>query len=589
MKRMSLKRRLGTSLIAVAVALALSGAAHARDPVQVRLIGINDFHGNLESANLTLSLADPGAPPGAAQLRVQAGGAAALAGTVRTLRAGAPHSLMLAAGDLIGAAPLVSALFKHESTIEILNDIGLEVSSLGNHEFDAGRNELQRLIRGGCAATAPESPAASCVQSRYSGARFKYIAANVIDGQGRPIVAPYVIKRFDGIPVGFIGGVTKTTPQLVIASGVKGLRFLDEADAVNRAARQLRARGVKAMVAVFHEGFELGTAEQRGDWNDLTCPDAHGPLLDIARRLAPEIQVIFSGHTHQGYRCAIDGRLLIQGTSYGRGVSVVDVQLDPTSRAMLPQMRSINLPVLNERTDPAQRERLAASLPEAYAAVLREAKPDAAIAAKVARYAALAQPKAERPVGRIAGAFTRGGMVDSSAGRLIADAQLEATRGQGAQMAFMNPFGIRSSIDCATPPCTVTFGETFTMQPFGNSLVVMTLSGAQLKALLESQQRSDADERSMLQPSEGFTYTWQSDAPPDERVRDMRLLGEPVRAGAAYRVTVNSFLAEGGDGFAVLKDGTDRKGGGQDLDALLAYLGARERAPVPSPRITRLP
>jgi 5'-nucleotidase len=589
MKRMSLTLRLGISLIAGAVALALSGAAHARDPVQVRLIGINDFHGNLESANLTLSLADPGAPPGAAQLRVPAGGAAALAGTVQTLRAGAPHSLMLAAGDLIGAAPLVSALFKHESTIEILNDIGLEVSSLGNHEFDAGRKELQRVIRGGCAATAPGSPAASCAQSRYSGARFKYIAANVIDGQGRPIVAPYVIKHFDGIPVGFIGAVTKTTPQLVIASGVKGLRFLDEADAVNRAARQLRAKGVKAMVAVFHEGFELGTAEQRGDWNDLTCPDAHGPLLDIARRLDPEIKVVFSGHTHQGYRCAIDGRLLIQGTSYGRGVSVVDVQLDPDSRAMLPQMRSINLPVLNERTDPAQRERLAASFPEGYAAVLREAKPDAAIAAKVARYAALAQPKAERPVGRIAGAFTRGGMVDSSAGRLIADAQLDATRGQGAQMAFMNPFGIRSSIDCATPPCTVTFGQTFTMQPFGNSLVVMTLTGAQLKALLESQQRSDADERSMLQPSEGFTYTWQSDAPPDERVRDMRLLGEPVRAEAAYRVTVNSFLADGGDGFAILRDGTDRKGGGQDLDALLAYLGARERAPVPSPRITRLP
>ncbi len=587
MMQSSLPWRLGSSLLAVG--LALSGIAHSRDPVQVRLIGINDLHGNLEASNLTLFLADPGAPPDAPQLRVQVGGAAALAGMVKKLRAGAPNSFMLAGGDLIGAAPLVSTLFKHESTIEILNDIGLEVSSLGNHEFDAGEKELQRIIRGGCAPTVPESAVVSCVQSRYQGVRFKYIAANVIDGKGRPIVAPYVVKRFDGIPVGFIGGVTKTTPQMVMPSGVKGLRFLDEADTVNRAARQLRANGVKTIVAVFHEGIELGTPQKRGDWNDVTCPQAYGPLLDIARRLAPEIKVIFSGHTHQGYRCEIEGRLLIQGTSFGRGISVVDVELDPATGTMLPQMRSINLPVLNESTDPVHRERLAASLPEAYAAVLRDAEPDAAIAEKVARYSTLAQPKAERPVGRIAGGFSRGGMVDSAAGRLIADAQLAATRENGAQVAFMNPGGIRSNIECAMPPCIVTFGQVFTMQPFGNSLVVMTLTGERLKALLESQQRSQPDERTVLQPSEGFTYAWQSDAPPGERVRDMRLFGEPVRADASYRVTVNSFLAEGGDGFALLKDGTDRQGGGQDLDALIAYLAAGERAPVPSPRITRLP
>ena len=589
----SLQPALGSWLLAIG--LALSGSAHARDPVQLRLIGINDLHGNIETANLTLLLADPGAPPDAPPLRVQVGGAAALAGVVRELRAGAPESFMLAAGDLIGAAPLVSALFKHESTIEILNDIGLELSSLGNHEFDAGQRELRRLIRGGCAPTVPENPAASCVQSPYRGARFKYIAANVIDARGRPIVAPYFIKRFKGIPVGFIGGVTKATPQLVKPSGVEGLRFLDEAEAVNRAARQLRAKGVKAIVAVFHEGIELGTAQKRGDWNDVTCPQADGPLLDIAHRLTPEIKVIFSGHTHQGYRCEFEGRLLIQGTYYGRGVSVVDIELDPVTRKILPQLRSINLPVLNERTDPAQREKLAAATPEPFARVLREARPDASIADKVARYAALAQPKAARPAGIIGGTFTRGvrddailDRVDSAAGRLIADAQLAATRGIGAQIAFMNPAGIRTNLVCeGTPPCPVTFGQVFLMQPFGNSLVIMTLTGAQLKAVLESQQPSD--ERMVLQPSEGFTYTWQSDAPPGERIRDMRLLGEPVRADASYRVTVNSFLSEGGDGFVLLKDGIDRKGGGQDLDALIAYLRTGARVPVPTPRITRLP
>ena len=587
MRQASMTWRLGAWLLAAG--LALSGVAHSREPVQVRLIGINDLHGNLEAANLSLFLADPGAPPDAPQLRVPVGGADALAGMVRKLRAGAPHSFMLAGGDLIGAAPMVSTLFRHESTIEILNDMGLELSALGNHEFDAGEKELRRIIRGGCAPTVPESAAASCMQSRYPGARFKYIAANVVDAGGRPIVAPYVIKRFGGIAVGFIGGVTKTTPQMVVPSGIKGLRFEDEADAANRAARQLRAKGVKAMVAVFHEGFELGTSEKRGDWNDVTCPQAHGPLLAIARRLAPEIKVVFSGHTHQGYRCEIEGRLLIQGTSYGRGVSVVDIQLDPATGTLLPQMRSINLPVLNERTDPAQREKLAAATPEPFAAVLREARPDSAIAEKVARYAALVAPKAERPVGHIAGAFTRSGRADSSAGRLIADAQLAATREDGAQVAFMNPGGIRSNIECAAPPCTVTFGQAFTMQPFGNSLVVMTLTGEQLKTLLESQLRATTGEPKFLQPSAGFGYTWQSDAAPGERVRDMRLNDEPLDLAKAYRVTVNSFLAEGGDGFPVLKDGTDRKGGGQDVDAFIAYLGARERAPVPSPRITRLP
>jgi 5'-nucleotidase len=584
---MTYQRRLWATLLAAG--LALSGTAHARDPVQVRLIGINDFHGNLETAGLTLTLADPSAAADAPQLRVPVGGASALAGIVQKLRAGAPHSYMLAGGDLIGASPLVSSIFRHESTIDILGDIGLDASTVGNHEFDAGQKELQRVIRGGCAAATPDSPAVSCAQSPYRGARFKYLASNVVDAQGRHIIAPYVIERFDGIPVGFIGAVTRTTPQLVMPSGVKGLRFQDEAEAVNRAARQLHAQGVKAMVAVFHEGFELGTPDKRGDWNDLSCPDAHGALLDVVRRLTSEIKVVFSGHTHQGYRCEIDGRLVIQGTSYGRGISVVDVELDRATGAMLPPVRSINLPVLNERTDATLRRKLAAATREPFAAVLRDAKPDAAIAAKVAKYVALAEPKAARPVGRIAGGFTRGGLVDSAAGRLVADSQLFATREQGARIAFMNASGIRSNIECAAPPCVVTFGQAFTMQPFGNSLVVMTLSGAQLKALLESQQRTRPEERLVLQPSEGFTYTWQTDAPPGERARDIRLDGAELRADASYRVTVNSFLAEGGDGFDVLKDGTDRKGGGQDLDALLAYLGARERAPVPSPRITRLP
>ncbi len=585
------------SRLAATLLLAACGMASAAEPVALRLIGINDFHGNLEAANLSLTLADPQASalaPGPA-LRVPAGGAPALAGLVRTLRAGAPHSLLLSAGDLVGAAPLVSTLFKHESTIEVMNAIGLEINAVGNHEFDAGLPELLRVTQGGCAPTVPDAVVSSCSLTPYRGARFPMLAANVLDARGRPVLAPYVIKRYGGIRVGVIGAVTKDTPSIVVPSGVAGLTFGDEADAVNRAARQLKARGVNAIVAVFHEGGELGPPQQRGDWNDTACPGAHGPIFDIARRLSPDIGVIFSGHSHQGYRCVVDGRVIIQGTSYGRGVSVVDVMLDPATRNFMPaHTRSINLPVLNERADAALRERFAAGLPEPYALALRAARPDPAIAQLVAKYSAVVAPKAERPVGKIAAAFVRGGLTDSPAGRLIADAQLAATRAPevgAAQVAFMNPGGIRSNLDCqGTPPCTVGFGQVFTMQPFGNSLVVMSLSGAQIKALLESQQKANASEPTFLQPSEGFGYTWQADAPAGNRVRDMRLNGEPIAPEKTYRVTVNSFLSEGGDGFVVLTEGKSRSGGGQDIDALLAYLRApAERAPSTQARVTRAP
>jgi 5'-nucleotidase len=570
----------------------LGAVAHAAQPVALRLIGINDFHGNLEPANLSLMLADPQAPQGR-PLRVPAGGAAALAGLVRTLRAGAPHSLFLSAGDLIGAAPLVSTLFHHESTIAVMNAMGLDLGAVGNHEFDAGVAELQRIARGGCAANLPDDAVSSCAPERYTGAKFPMLAANVLDAQGRPVLAPYVVRRFAGIRVGIIGAVTRTTPSIVVASGVAGLRFVDEADAVNRAARALQAQGVKAIIAVFHEGGELGNPQQRGDWNDTACPDRSGPIFAIAQRLVPEISVIFTAHTHQGYRCLIDGRTIIQGTSYGRGVSVVDVELDPATQEILPaKTRSINLPVVNDGTDAATRERVAAALPVPYAEVLRATRPDQAIAAQVARYAAIVAPKSERVVGRIGGRFARGGSVDRAAGRLIADAQLAATRAPaqgGAQIAFTNPGGIRSDLECErTPPCAVSFGQVFTMQPFGNSLVVMSLTGVQLKTLLESQQRPNG--MTILQPSEGFAYTWQSDAPAGGRVRAMTLDGAAIAPERAYRVTVNSFLAEDGDGFVTLTRGTARTGGGQDLDALLAYLkGPAQRSPVAAPRITRLP
>ena len=572
-------------------ALALScGIAHAAEPLKLRLIGINDFHGNLESTGLALTLPDP---QGGAPMRVAAGGAAALAGMLKALRAGAPHSLMISGGDLIGAAPLVSTLFRHESTIEVMNAIGLDAGTVGNHEFDAGFTELQRIAHGGCAVMRPGDPATSCSRGPYTGAKFPMLASNVLDARGKPVLPAYTVKRIGGIRVGIIGAVTMTTPSIVSPSGVVGLSFIDEAEGVNRAARVLRAKGVRTIIATFHEGGELGTPQKRGDWNDTACADRSGPIFDIASRLVPEITVVFSAHTHQGYRCIVDGRTIIQGTSYGRGISVVDVAIDPKTKKVIPaSTRSINLPVLNEYTDAALRERFAAALPAPYGEIMRTERPDPLIAELVAKYAAVVAPKAARPIGQLGGSFPRGGLVDSPAGRLVADSQLAATQAPangGAQIALMNPGGIRSDLDCkGTPPCTVTFGQAFTMQPFGNSLTVMTLSGAQLKALLEQQQKPGSLEPTVLQPSAGFTYTWQSDAPAGARVREMLLNGEPIAPEKPYRITVNSFLAEGGDGFRVLARGTARTGGGQDIEALLDYLKS-ERAPIAAARIRRLP
>ena len=577
------------SLLATAL-LAATVPALADPQVPLRIIGINDFHGNLESDSLSLSLADPeGAGPDAKPLRVPVGGAAALAGMVKALRAGADNSLVLSAGDLIGASPLPSTLFRHESTIAVMNRIGVDVNVTGNHEYDAGAAELKRVARGGCGKPQPRSPAESCADGPYKGAAFPFIVSNVVDAKGHAFMAPYVIRKVEGVKVGIIGAVTRTTPSIVVPSGIAGLKFQDEAVGINRAARQLRKQGVRTLIAVLHEGGEIGPPAKRGDWNDPKCEEKHGPIWDIAHRLDKDIRILMTAHTHQGYRCEFEGRLLIQGTSYGRGVSVVDVVLDPRTGRLVPSsVRSINLPVLNDKTPPEMREKLASALPAPYSAVLRDARPDAEIATMVAHYAGEVAPKADRAVGRIEGPFLRGGLTDSTAGRLLADAQLAATRSQGAQMAFMNPGGIRSNLECAAPPCTVTYGQAFSMQPFGNGLVVMTLTGTQVKVLLESQQMRPDGEPTILQPSAGFKYTWHSGARRGEKVHDMKLDGQPIKPDARYRVTVNGFIAEGGDGFVLLKDGRERTGGGDELQALIDYLAAAPRTPDPTPRMNRV-
>lgn len=558
-------------------------ASHA--PLSLRVIAINDFHGHLEADGKRLNLADP-AHPGQ-RLPVPVGGADALAGTVARLREGAAHSVLVSSGDLVGAAPLVSTLFRHESTLAVMNQMGVDVGIPGNHEFDAGQAELQRLLVGGCATAPTDAATQSCAQGPYAGAHFPLIAANIQHRSGSLLFAPSWVRQVGPVRVGFIGAVTRTTPGIVLPSGIAGLQFGDEADAINGAAAELEAQGVHALVAVVHEGGELATG---ADWNDTGCPGWQGALAEIEKRITQAVGLILSAHTHQGYRCQLGDRVVMQATSYGRGVAVADLVLDAsTGRIDRTSTRSRNLPVLNAATPADTREALAAAEMAPYAQVLRQASPDADVARTVAGYAALAAPRATQPVGRLGGSFDRSGRTDSTLGRLVADAQWLATRAPeagGAQLALMNAGGIRADLACrSAPPCSVSFGDAFTAQPFGNGLVVMDFSGAELRALLESQQTAGRERPNLLIPSASLRYRWVASAAAGQHVQDLRLNDQPVTPEQRLRVAVNGFLAEGGDGFTLFKRQGGRVAGPQDIDALVAHLHTNP-TPDPVPRIT---
>jgi 5'-nucleotidase len=565
-------------LLPLAIAVALALPLQARELVAVRLIAFNDLHGHLEPGDNTIAIPDPRDP--AQRIALRTGGMAHLATAARRLRAEQPASLLVSSGDLVGASPLTSALFRDEPTIEAMNALGLDLSVVGNHEFDHGVAELRRLIAGGC-ATGPRGVAATCAGAdrSYAGARFPFIAANVEDAAtGAPLLSPFVVRTVDGVRIGLVGAVTRSTPGIVMPDGIRGWRFTSEAQALNRYARQLRADGVNVVVAVVHEGGDA-------DGGINGCDNPRGAIFDIVRALDPAIDVVLSAHTHRAYNCRIDGRPVIQGASFGRLLSVIDLQVDRAGGAVAREAtRARNVPVANGLdADPA----IDAAYPP-YPA-------DPQVAAIVEHYRKRVAPLAERPVGRLAAAVERlpPEQGDSPAGRLIADAHLAATRGNGAQIAFTNTGGIRANLRPRQPDGTVTFGDVFTVQPFGNTLVTMTLTGAQLKALLESQWRSSTARPHFLQPSATLSYAWRDDAPPGARVvEDSITIGaERWRRDATYRVTVNSYLAAGGDRFHAFLDGTERSGGPLDVDALAQYLSQRSAggplAVDATPRILR--
>ena len=602
---------------AAAVAVAAAGAlvavgalgtgAQARPrPVDLQILSFNDFHGNLETPGGNDGRLPPFPPSGSTTPTASYGGAAHLASTLTGLRAGHRNSLTVAAGDLIGASPVVSGLFHDEPAVEALDALGLDVSSVGNHEFDEGVGELLRMQYGGCHPTGCQDA------DGYPGAGFGWLAANVtwndgvrapkpVEGYGswfrrstgRTVLPPTWTTRVEGIPVGFIGMTLEGTPELVAQEGIKDVAFHDEVATANLAAQDLRRRGVRAIVVLVHEG---GLPPSGAAW-DFPCTGTtgaaaiSGPIVQIAKDLDPSIDLVVTGHTHQPYTCQVPDpkgqpRWVTSAMSYGRLVTETDLQLDRRTRDVVrSSVTAVNRPVLAKAADGTP------------------APADAAEQAIVARWKALAAPLANRPVGSFSGGrdVTRGAGrdVESQLGDLIADAQLERTAANGARIALMNPGGVRADLVWASSPAgegdgVVTYGEAFAVQPFANTLVTMTLTGAQLKTALEQQWavRSGTESFLHLGISAGLTYSYRPAEPLGSRVdaSTLRLDGVLVDPAASYRVTVNSFLADGGDSFAVFREGTDRTGGGVDLDELIAYLGAHPGlVPPVADRATRLP
>ncbi|MEV7128205.1 bifunctional metallophosphatase/5'-nucleotidase [Streptomyces sp. NPDC093260] len=553
---------------------------HSGRTVDVQLLSFNDFHGNLEPPAGSSGQVTETAPDGTTK-KIDAGGVEYLATSLRTARKGHTYSVTAAAGDLIGASPLLSGLFHDEPTVEAMNKLDLDVTSVGNHEFDEGATELARMQNGGC------HPKDGCYEPgrTFKGADYPYLAANVTDEKtGKPILKPYWVWKHDGVKIGFIGVTLEGTPDIVTAEGVKGLKFRDEVETVNTYADILDKQGVKSIVALIHEGGVPASASYDYDCDSPGAGDGiSGPIVDIAKHITPKVDALVTGHTHQAYVCTVPDpsgrpRMVTSASSYGKLYTDTTLTYDRrTGDIVRTSVKSANHVV--SRTQPKAAD----------------------MTALISRWNALAAPVANRPVGYISGDINGRGATtpESPLGDLIADAQLAHAKSldSKAVLALMNPGGIRSDLvhkaSGGEGDGVVTYGEAFTVQPFSNTVNLVDLTGAQLITALQ-QQVSGPNEASpkILQISAGLTYRLDLTKSGAARVvtDSVRLDGAAIDPAATYRVAMNSFLAGGGDGFTELGKGKNPLVGADDLKAFNDYLTANSSAtsPIAPPAADRI-
>ncbi|MFI1226934.1 MULTISPECIES: bifunctional metallophosphatase/5'-nucleotidase [unclassified Streptomyces] len=551
-----------------------NGHGHGHKPrtVDVQLLSFNDLHGNLEPPAGSAGTVSKTHEDGTVEA-IPAGGVEYLATSLRTARKGNPYSVTAAGGDMVGASPLLSGLFHDEPTIEALNGLDLDVTAVGNHEFDEGAAELARLQNGGC------HPVEGCYEKgkKFKGADFPYLAANVTkEKTGKPLLKPYTVWKKNGVKIGFIGVTLEGTPDIVTANGVKGLKFHDEVETINKYARELDRKGVKSIVALIHEGGAPASTSYNYDCDSPGAGDGiSGPIVDIAKGITPKVDALVTGHTHQAYVCTVPDpsgkpRMVTSASSFGKLYTDTTLTYDRRTKDIVrTSVKSANHVVTRDQPKATDMTRL------------------------IDRWNKLAAPIASKPQGWISADINGRGSTapEKPLGNVIADAQLEglapADKG-GAEVAFMNPGGIRADLvhkaSGSEGDGVVTYGEAFTVQPFTNMMNVVDLTGAQLVTALQ-QQVSGGNEASpkILQVSKGLTYTLDlTKSGADRVVADtIQLNGEAIDPARTYRVAMNEFLAGGGDGFAALGEGTNKLVGASDLDLFNAYLAAHSTAAAP--------
>jgi 5'-nucleotidase len=564
---------------AVALGLAAGGTVTQAAPAkpkpthtQIQLLALNDFHGNLAPNPATSSSGNVNGTP--------AGGAEYLATHLENLRAAAKaqgqESVTVAAGDLIGASPLLSAAFHDEPTIEAMNEMGLDAASVGNHEFDEGWHELLRMQTGGCLNDGDgQNNQNSCPdkKAKFKGADFDYLSANVFfENTQQTLLDPYTVKKFkSGQKIAFIGMTLEATPNIVTKSGVEGLKFTDEVETANALVPKLRKQGIESIVVLLHEG---GLPSDPKAFN--SCPGISGPVTDIAKNLDPAIDAVISGHTHQAYNCSINDpagkpRLVTSASSFGKVVTQVRLSID------------------NATHDVDRLNTLANNL-----IVTQDVPKNRELTKLITKYQSLVAPIESKVIGHITTpsvSKTPDASQESPLGNLIADAQLAdpstVTGGKTPVVAFMNPGGIRA--DLASTGGAVSFGQAFTVQPFNNYLVSMDMTGTQIKALLEQQfDGPNAASNKVLQIA-GITYTYNPGAPAGAKVvaSTVKIAGQPIVDATSYRIVTNNFLSDGGDGFPAFTTATNKFFGGLDIDAFASYLAAHDPyTPGPTDRIS---
>jgi 5'-nucleotidase len=574
------------------VQIAAARDGDTRPPIIVKVVAFNDFHGNLQSPGKLASVV--GQPP------VVVGGVDYLAAYVDERLSHSPNHVVVSAGDMVGASPLISAAYHDEGTIQALNLLGLEVSSVGNHEFDAGRKELLRKQHGGCF----DPSTYSCLEGgKFLGAAFTYLAANVVTTDtGRTLFPPYLIKSWGGIKIAFVGLVLKATPSIVLPSGVAGLEFRDEADTVKALLPALRAQHVKSIVVLIHQGGAPDSAPAKGagvnDCVGIEGSQGSSEITAIVARLPDEIDAVISAHSHRAYNCVMKNSVgrdiaVTQASSYGRVLTDIDLQFNRQTMR-LEKVSATNLLVSQPDAD-AVTSPVHPYLTSPNVIAIRNLLKD---------YVTAADPIANQVVGSIANALPSAadgsGSGEALAGDLVADSQLlaNAVGDSGrAVMSFVNGGGIRNPGFVASSgayPHQVSYQDAFSVRPFGTSLVSMTLTAQQLKDAFEQQfagcngQTGD----NILEISRGLSVDWSSSAAPCNKIVNISLARAAEGPDAivvnhivqhpeqTFRVSMDTFLAAGKSNFTVFLQGTDQTAGPQDIDALVAYLKTKTLAPA---------